>query len=142
MKLYHFCAPQFLAGIRREGLTLGRTPFLLAGRMGFIKGTQWMTVNPDFEQCWNGMVTIKYDRTAFRLTYTIPKDARERLVTWWQLKARMVKKLGPGCILADFDTCGDPENWRVYLGHVKAGWLRGVAAKEQAEIGPRGKEQS
>lgn len=130
MKLYHFCAPQFLEGIRREGLTLGRTPFQLpTGRLGFIQGTQWMTVNPDFEQAWNPMDTIRYDRTAYRLTYAIPKDAREHLATWWQLKARMIAKLGEGCIWPHFEVDQDLENWRIYMGRVHPVWLRKVEAK-------------
>ena len=62
MKLFHFCAPQFLDGIKREGLTMGRTPYLKNGRIEFLLLQQWLTLNPSFEQSWNGRVLVKYDR--------------------------------------------------------------------------------
>jgi hypothetical protein len=132
VKLYHFCAPQFLDGIQENGLILGMTP--LCGKQKqilWLRNTQWMTVNPLFEQSWNGMVSIHYDRTAYRLTYAIPKNERSHLLTWWELKARMQRKFGEGCILPGFDDDADANNWRIFLGRVKPGWLRAVKAKAE-----------
>jgi len=135
MKLYHFCAPQFLRSIQERGLILGVTPFRVdENKTSFLRYTQWMTVNPSFEQSWNGMVTVKYDRTAFRLTYAIPKGERSHVLTWQELKARMQRSLGENCIPIGFDNhdyC-DPDNWRIFMGRVKPGWLRGVTAKADA----------
>jgi hypothetical protein len=129
MKIYHFCAPQFLDGIQKQGLILGRTPYRANGKVIFLRGTQWMTVNPEFSQPWNGMVLIRYDRTAFRLTYTIPKPERSHLLTWWELKAQMQHELGEECILPGFEDDMDTQSWRIFLGTVKPGWLRGIQAK-------------
>ena len=134
MKIYHFCAPQFLRGIQKQGLTLGVTPYRTNGKIAYLRGTQWMTVNPEFAQPWNGMVSIRYDRTAFRLTYTIPKPERSRLLTWWELKARMQRELGEESILPDFDDDVDAASWRIFLGRVKPGWLRAVLAKPEAAV--------
>ncbi len=134
MKLYHFCAPQFLEGIQRRGLTLGRTPFYQAGnKIAFLAKTQWMTVNPEFKQTWNGMSRLRYDRTAFRLTFVIPKSAQKHILTWPDLKERLVSKFGESCILPDFESGHDAENWRIFMGRVKPGWLRSVTAKIDAD---------
>lgn len=132
MKIYHFCAPQFLDGIQKQGLTLGMTPYRASGKVAYLRNTQWMTVNPEFNQKWNGMVTLRYDRTAFRLTYAIPKHVRSHLLTWWEMKARMQRELGEGCILPGFDDDVDADSWRIFLGRVKSGWLRAVKAKADA----------
>ena len=94
-----------------------------------------MTVNPEFEQSWNGMVTIKYDRTAYRLTYAIPKNERSCLLTWQEMKGRMQRKFGEDCILPGFEDDMDTDNWRIFLGRVKPGWLRAVKAKADAAGG-------
>lgn len=135
MKIYHFCAPQFLGGIQKQGLTLGLTPYRAKGKVAYLRGTQWMTVNPDFEQSWNGMVTVHYDRTAFRLTYTIPKQERAHLLTWREMKARMQRELGADCIFPGFDADMGSDSWRIFLGRVKPGWLRAVKAKADAVSG-------
>jgi hypothetical protein len=134
MKLYHFCAPQFLEGIQQRGLTLGRTPFYEeGGKTAFLARTQWMTVNPEFKQAWNGMVALRYDRTAFRLTFVIPKSAQKHILTWPELKNRLIRNFGEGCILRDFESGQDTENWRIFVGRVKPGWLRRVVAKIDAD---------
>src|ERR1700689_2131136 len=76
MKLFHFCAPQFLEGIKAEGLTLGMTPIARGEGIVFIPQQQWLTSNPSFDQSWNARVMVKYDRAAYRIEVSIPQEHR------------------------------------------------------------------
>ena len=125
MRLFHFCAPQFLEAIKREGLTMGMTPIVKNGAIKFIPGQQWLTQNPSFEQSWNGRVLVKYDRAAFRLTICIPKDERNRLVPFIP---NYRDALGTAMLPA-FDDDEDCKNWFVFVGHVKPSWIREVRAR-------------
>ena len=129
MRLYHFCAAAFLEKIKREGLTLGATPVQVSGRLFLVPKTQWLTVRAEFDQYWNGMVTLPYDRTAYRIEVKVPHDRARDLLDWATLKGRLQKIHGANCILTDFDVPeAHPEDWRIYLGHIKPQWLRKVVA--------------
>src|SRR3569833_919343 len=125
MSIYHFCAPQFLEGIKSKGLVLGSTPIIVRGRIGFAKYTQWLTVDGSFAQSWNGRQSIKYDRCAHRLEIHITEGSQNRLLTWKQLKGRLQIEYGHDCIMPGFD---DPEfcnadDWRIYAGVVPPTWI-------------------
>jgi hypothetical protein len=123
MRLYHFCAPQFLEGIQREGLTKGCTPVRSGDGVSLIPMQQWLTKNPSFEQSWNGRVLVKYDRAAYRLTISIPKDARKTLFAFVPTYRQALGER----MLPDFDADEDCKNWFVFIGKVKAGWIRHVS---------------
>jgi len=131
MNLYHFCAPQFLEGIQKYGLVLGSTPVVVGDKIGFMQGTQWLTIDGSFDQSWNGRVSIKYDRCAYRLDIHIPEDKMERLWTWSRLKGELQVQCGADCIVEGFD---DPafcraEDWRIYLGIIQPSWIGEVVPR-------------
>jgi hypothetical protein len=86
---------------------------------------QWLTANPSFEQSWNGRVLVKYDRAAYRLTISIPKDSRGQLFPFVPVYRQA---LGVRMI-PDFDADEDCKNWFVFIGKVKAGWIRDIAKR-------------
>lgn len=71
MRLYHFTNRMFLFGIMKEVIRLGMIPVSM--KPEFVTGYQWLTVNPDFQQSWNGRVLVKYDRAEIRLTIEVPQ---------------------------------------------------------------------
>ena len=124
MKLYHFTSANHVQGCLRDGITLGMIPVLQDGKIGVIPGWQWLTVNPSFQQVWaNTEFTIlPYDRTAFRLTVIIPKTAQKQLFRWLDICNKFP-------IDRHLNAYGDPENWYVFRGRIKAGWIRKVDLK-------------
>jgi len=124
MKLYHFTSPFHVEGCCKEGIRKGSIPIRHNGRIGLLPNWQWLTSNPDFKQEWANteFSTLPYDRTAFRITVVIPKTAIQRLHKWLDV-----------CDRLPIDPCmnefGDPENWYVFRGRIKPGWIRQVEEK-------------
>jgi hypothetical protein len=119
VKLYHFTAARFLKGIDAEGLTLGRIAKSIFPAE-FIDNAQWLTSNPSWEQqCLIGTGLLPYSRTEARLHVVIPKRQRSRLFRWHNIR-------GSTPLYDTLSSQGDPENWYVFMGRVKPGWIRRV----------------
>lgn len=130
MRLYHFTSPLHVEGCCKEGIAKGSIPLVVKGKIGLAQNWQWLTSNPEFHQEWANTEysTLPYDRTAFRLTVNIPKAHSCRLFKWTEL----CKSLS---IIEGFNDYGDPENWWVFAGRIRPGWIREVEAKEGEKDG-------
>ena len=126
MKLYHFTSPLHVDGCLKNGIIKGVIPIYKDGKYGLIPGYQWLTSNPKFHQEWANTeyTTLPYDRTAYRLTVVIPKAARDRLFRWFDICDKLP-------IDEAMNAYGDPENWFVFQGRIKPGWIRRVEQKEK-----------
>jgi hypothetical protein len=117
--LYHFTSDLHVNGCLTEGITKGVT---YTGQtctgIGFLRGTQWLTCNSDFNQAWGINGTLPYDRTAHRLTVCIPQQFIENLVPWVTHGRLLAPKT-----FNELSTCGDPENWFIYLGAIPPEWI-------------------
>jgi hypothetical protein len=119
VNLYHFTAKRFLAGILRDGITLGKLLVRIEPFPVFRPGWQWLTTNPDFRQEWaEGTGRLPYRRNEVRITVIVPAaDFLSRCRTWSQ-----VRFLVPD-VADTLDAFGDPENWWVYEGSIPPDWL-------------------
>lgn len=119
--LYHFTSDKQVDSCLKEGLTLGCT---FIGRtpkgVQFLRSTQWLTTNPDFNQSWSAaeLSKLPYDRTDNRLTICIPHNETKNLVSWTTFGPVAAPKTYE--VLSSF---GDPENWYVYLGSIPPEWI-------------------
>lgn len=126
MKLYHFTSSLHVDGCLKNGIIKGVIPIYKGGKYGLIPGFQWLTSNPEFHQEWANTeyTTLPYDRTEYRLTVVIPKAARDRLFRWLDICDKLP-------IDEAMNAYGDPENWFVFQGRIKPGWIRRVEQKEK-----------
>jgi len=124
VKLYHFTSNLHVEGCTKNGITLGAIPLYKNGKFYRLPDWQWLTTNPDFQQEWANTeyTMLSYDRTAFRLTVIIPKTARKQLFKWLDICDRFP-------IDEYLNAYGDPENWYVFNGRIKPGWIREVEKK-------------
>lgn len=128
--LYHFTSDRHINGVLTEGLTRGVT---YAGRecggLRFLKNTQWLTINPIFQQSWNEYSKLPYDRTANRLTICIPQAYTKNLIPWEECGRLIVAKT--------FDLLsmyGDPENWVLYMGSIPPEWIMETTKKWKDKV--------
>src|SRR5687767_12564214 len=123
MRLYHYTAPQFVAGIKREGITWGRLPVWGGDRITLLPRYQWLTDEDKWDQPWNPRKTIKYDRTAWRVVVVVPKSERRHLFRWRDLAAKL--RL-PDQAVTTLNMNGevDDSHWWVYAGLIPRLWLR------------------
>lgn len=125
IKLYHFTAARFVHGVLEEGLTKGSIPVRLDPpkvRYGY----QWLTRSEEFDQSWNTMTSLDYDRTAYRLTVEIPSLAQHKLIDWH----RHCRRLVPSHVARMLNAKGNPKDWVLYNGVIQPQWIVGVDAKE------------
>ena len=116
-----------LGNIKEEGLTRGYIPFITKGKIKLLKNSQWLTLNPDFDQSWERHSTLPYRRNAFRITIKVPKSAKENLIKWLDL-CKHEKFEETANVLNEY---GDPENWYIFFGKVKTSWFREITEKEK-----------
>lgn len=124
MKLYHFTAMRFAAGIRKEGLTKGGTPVVCGdGTIKMFTNTQWMTRDKKWDQAFHDPESKewKYDRREMRLTIVIPKSQRFRLAD-----KKGTIRIFKGKLLPDFFSHPDCDDWCLFYGTVKPQWIRNV----------------
>ena len=126
MTLYHFTSPKHIHGVLRDGLSMGRV-LISMDPLRACSGYQWLTTNPDWEQSWNTMTNLDYDRTAYRLTISIPRIARSKLIKWVPHGKRMVEPHAWRALNSD----GTPENWVLFKGVVRRQWFDAVDAKDE-----------
>lgn len=102
--------------IKVQGLSLGSIPWQrLKKSVKFVRGFQWLTSNPSWEQAWCDPKesTLPYDRHAYRITVTIPENQRQRVTPW----LKFVQLSGiPPAMAQQLNAHGDPEHWFLYFG--------------------------
>lgn len=117
--LYHFTSPGHVLGCRVGGITRGMLP--VRDRPPQLRrGFQWLTTNPEKSQSWNEGSTLRYDRTAYRLTVVIPATRTINLLRWIEWGPRLSRIYD---VLSEF---GDPENWWLYHGSILPHWIVAV----------------
>lgn len=117
---YHFTAQCFLKRIQKDGLTKGQM-LKSTNPPSFIPNSQWLTVNPTFEQLWlNENSVLPYKRNEVRLTLEIPDHAIGNAKPWTQMMF-----LVPD-VAKELSAFGDPENWWIYQGNIPPIWIAGL----------------
>jgi hypothetical protein len=124
MILYHFTSRHHIDSVKRGGIVRGVLP---VPGVGIVPGFQWCTINPSFNQSWNVMHQVEYDRTEYRITIKIPKKHQKRVFNWLEFCNGTTIDFG------FLNTYGDPENWRLYQGRIKPGWFRQIDLKGGSE---------
>lgn len=123
MILYHFTSPRHIAGCRKEGLRLGSVPIVDTGtKVMLLRGYQWCTTNPERDQSWAQNGTLPYDRTAYRLTISIPRQHRKHILVWLDI----CDSLCHWSMIDALNSFGDPENWRLYHGIIYPSFIKQV----------------
>jgi hypothetical protein len=116
MTFYHFTSKKNAKKIKKEGLTKGVT--LL--KSGLIGKTQWLTINPDVEQCGIKGVLKIINRQEARITVTIPKHLEPSLMSFDEFCNKHKENLPDY-----FDTQKDiTKDWHVFIGEISPVWLK------------------
>ena len=124
---YHYTAKQFIEGIKKYGLTMGKTPIYDKGKLTFISNTQWITKcgDPD-KQLWAIPVTIKYSRREYRLKINIPKPFMKNIISMETFMKKYKKLLPDGFNNFPEET----KNWFIYNGHIPNKWIEQIRRTE------------
>ena len=117
---YHYTAKRFIPGIKAYGLTEGKTPVIIDGKLQFLINTQWITKesNPD-KQLWAIPQKIDYSRRQCRLTIEIPELFMSNILTIDQFMKYAKHLLPDG--FNDFSD--ETKDWFVYYGHIMPDWI-------------------
>lgn len=135
MALYHFTSPKHIHAVLDEGLTKGHVPAQLDPPK-LIPGWQWLTTEPSFDQSWNTMTNLDYDRTAYRIKIVLPFVAKSKTYAWTSVADRLVCERAKKSLNAE----GDPENWVLFKGVVRPQSFVEVDSKDKypdVELGVR-----
>jgi hypothetical protein len=126
--LYHFTAARLINRIKLQGITLGGVIDLdEKGRIILHRGYIWLTTNPDFyNQEWNSMTTIPYDRAEFRITLSIPPAYQDKVINWLEFCASGGVR---PYVAEQLNAFGDPENWRLFKGVIYRKWFTSIDRK-------------
>lgn len=88
--LHHFTSEQHLAKIKQGGIALGAIPFRLlpTGKVTFMRGLQWLTTDPEWEQSWAApeLSLLPYRKNEYRLTIEFPIFAMSNLIHWMEYR--------------------------------------------------------
>lgn len=124
--LYHFTSDSHVQSCQLKGLVRGVTctGFNAIGKPKFLRMTQWLTCNPDFNQSWNAQSTLPYDRTANRLAVCVPHTCTGRLHRWNDFGPRYAPKT-----FALLSMSGNHEDWYIYHGIVRPEWIIEIVKK-------------
>lgn len=121
MIAYHFTAAQHFAKIQREGIHRGNLPWrIVEGKPTFLRGWQWLTQSPDWNQAWDGptISNLPYRRTEYRITVAFPSFAMNRVHGWPKLCAHH----GPQS--AEYlNSFADHRHWLLFHGPIPAQWF-------------------
>lgn len=127
MILYHFTAARLVERIKREGITLGGVLDIVKGQTVIRRGHLWLTVNANFyDQEWNSMETILYDRAEFRITVEVPTAEAHKVINWVEFcnNGGVHKEVS-----RTLNALGDPENWRLFKGAIPPAWFTAIDRK-------------
>jgi len=120
--LYHFTPSWMLDSIKKTGIREGRV-IVQERPPKFKAGHQWLTVNPDFNQSWDALSTLPYDRTENRIEVKIPRI--QNLFKW----SLFGKKIAGEEMFNVLSAYGDPENWYIYRGIISPGYFVEIVQK-------------
>ena len=120
---YHYTANQFIEGIKKHGLTEGKTPVIDKGELAFLVNTQWITkcADPD-KQAWAIPVDISYTRREYRLKINIPKPYMMHLIDMSVFYERFKDLLPDG--FNDFPE--ETDKWFIYNGDIPSRWIEQI----------------
>lgn len=124
MKLYHFTAAHLVSSIQRNGLTMGQLPILDkdGNLVSVISPCQWLTSDGDWDkQSWATKNLINYDRTAYRLLFSIPKAHRKQLFKAHDFLPNLPTPTQR--LITDWE---GSEHWYLFFGKIPRGWIREV----------------
>ena len=118
---YHYTAKRFIPGIKAYGLTEGKTPAIIDGKLKFIINTQWITKesNPD-KQLRAIPREIDYSRRQYRLVIEIPEMFMSNLLTMDKFIEGAKHLLPEG--FNDFPE--ETKDWFVYYGQIMPEWIK------------------
>lgn len=126
MKLYHFCPKHLLEDILKEGLTKGKTPRVLSGKVFLMSGTQWLTKDKEVSgQSWNTSILLPYNRAEVRLTVDIPESHAGNLFPARDFMVTFAPESADGVLGWEFS-----ENWYVYRGEIRPHWIKKACEME------------
>lgn len=126
MTLYHFTANHLIQGCLETGLTRGVVIVSIAPAR-FKGNWQWLTANPSWQQSWNTMTRLQYDRAEWRITIDFPERVMCRLKHWWTEGASITP------LFDSLNAFGDPHNWWLYHGLIPAIWFTAVEHRPRTE---------
>lgn len=133
MTLYHYTGLDHVDGILRDGLTMGVLPLWTVDGWQLVRGYQWLTDDPGWQQGWaTNRTGICGDRTAVRVAVEVPESERRNLFRW-HLFALAVLRMDRRELQA-FNAAGgsDGKSWWVYRGSISTGWLGKWEQKPEA----------
>jgi hypothetical protein len=128
VRLYHFTARHHLVGSRLSPhagpgiLVEGIVPNPHGHPLIALPPMVWLTEDGSWDQMWSTRPVpgIGCDRTEVRVELIIPKDHRDRLVTYDRIRPFVRADWR-----ADFEGGYDLSVWRGYFGRIPSAWLRG-----------------
>lgn len=140
MKLYHFTAKYLLKGIMDYGIRFGKVPVFGQGRkkdeyefLNFIKGYQWLTTNPDFDQSWAKQSYLKYTRNDYRLQILIKQRENNKLVKWTEFAKKNSHRI-PEATHGFLKLQGaDTQNWYLFKGVIRPDCIVQINSREVEE---------
>lgn len=123
MKLFHYTGTHHIDGIRQKGIRSGGLVVPTTAGNRIVRGWQWLTDDPSWQQGWATMETLDCDRTEVRFIVAIPKSHRNKLHRWDALSEMFAKWW-----VDDFreQGGGDSSHWYVFQGPIPFGWTRGM----------------
>ena len=119
---YHYTAKRFIPGIKKHGLTEGRTPIINnEGYLKFIVGTQWISKesNPD-NQLWAIPQEIDYSRRQCRLLIDIPEQFMKNVMSmddFMEVAGHLVPE-------GFNDFPDETKDWYIYYGRISSDWIK------------------
>ena len=137
MRLYHFCGKDFLSGIKRDGLTKGAFPIETGRGLKLCRMRQWLTEDPDpKKQSWATQRLLRYSRTDYRLTITIPDRYTGNLIRATDYVRNMPKERR--MVVTDWP---GSEKWRIYVGTIPPEWITDIVQMTNTTEGRAGHEE-
>jgi hypothetical protein len=119
MRFYHFCPAHMLESILKDGITKGKLPIIIGGKVQTADCCQWLTEEPDPEkQSWATSHMLPYSRTAYRLSIWIPKRGMKHLMRAEELLPNLPSESKR--LITDWE---GSEKWFVYLGVIPPKWI-------------------
>jgi hypothetical protein len=126
--VYHFTASHLLPGIKKNGLTKGKTPVMQGnGVLGFLDHQQWLTTdgNPINISVLDAG-TFFYSRRAVKIKIVIPASFVKNLVSFDKV-VEDINNMENCSALPGFDDFKEEtSSWYIYKGDIPRIWIREI----------------
>lgn len=123
---YHYTAKHLLPGIKKEGLTKGRTPRKTEelDKFFFVSGIQWITKdgNPYNQRWGDSKQRLGYDRNEVLIKINIPKNKIEKVFPMEYICDELGEFMMPG--FNDFPE--ETKDWYCYAGNIPKEWIERI----------------